>query len=173
MDDQLGRQEISRLLTTSEFLVEGAAISDAKSLAELYWDAYSENEELGLPASASSVSDLEVKQWIKDTILLVAKEPNAAIVGTVRLKYSEEWNCFVLGRLAVKTELKGKGLSKQLMKSAENELIKRGEKVIRLTVAQKHPYLPTMYKRRGYKIVGERVVNEQSYNEFIMEKLLM
>ena len=156
-----------------EFVIRRANLSDTEMLAEVYWDAYSENEELGLPASASSVSVSEVEQWIKDTILLVAKEVNTSnIVGTVRLKYSEEWNCFVLGRLAVKSELKGNGLSKQLMKSAEEELIERDERVIRLTVAQSHPYLPNMYLRRGYKIVSGRILKELSYNEFVMEKLL-
>lgn len=154
------------------FIIERAQLSDAKSLAELYWDAYSENEKLRLPASASSVSVQEVEQWINDTILFVAKQPNSPIImSTVRLKFNKDWNCFVLSRLAVKSELKGQGLSKQLMKSAEKELIDRKENVIRLTVAQKHPYLPTMYKRRGYNIVGERILSELSYNEFIMEKL--
>ncbi|WP_248513995.1 GNAT family N-acetyltransferase [Sporosarcina sp. NCCP-2222] len=155
------------------FIIERAKLSDAKSLAELYWDAYSENEKLGLPASASSVSVQEVEQWINNTILFVAKQPNPPIImGTVRLKFNEDWNCFVLSRLAVKSELKGQGLSKQLMKAAEKALADRKENVIRLTVAQKHPYLPTMYKRRGYNIVGERNLNDLSYNEFIMEKVL-
>ncbi|MFC5732568.1 GNAT family N-acetyltransferase [Cytobacillus gottheilii] len=156
-----------------EILIEGAKISDTKSLVTIYHDAYSENEEMGFPTSASKVTTKEVEDWIKETILYIARLANSSeAVGVVRFKYSSEWNCYVLSRLGVKSIYKGKGIAKSLMEYGESELLKMGERTLRLTVAQGHPYLLKMYEKRGYKIVGERPLPELPYDEFIMEKLL-
>ncbi|WP_047983189.1 GNAT family N-acetyltransferase [Ornithinibacillus californiensis] len=153
--------------------IEEAVYNDAVSLVDIYRDAYSENESLGLPASASKVEVEEVQDWIKTTILLKAKEKTTNnIVATVRLKYNRDWQCYVLSRLAVKSTHKGKGIATKLMEYVESILINKGENRLRLTVAQTHPYLPKMYEDKGYKIVGERLLDNLPYNEFIMEKLL-
>jgi len=153
--------------------IERAEISEAEILVTIYRDAYSENENLGFPASASRVSINEVEEWIKSTILLTAKElVTNSIIGTVRLKYSEDWKCYVLGRLAIKSIYKGRGIAAKLMEYTENELLIMDEQVVRLTVAKNHPYLTKMYQNKGYKIIGDRLLNDLPYDEIIMEKSL-
>lgn len=156
-----------------EIIIEKAKKHEAETLVTIYRDAYAENEKLGLPASASKVTVKEVKDWINNTIIFTAKEKNTnKIVAAIRFKYSEEWQCYVLSRLAVKSFNKGKGIATKLMDFGECKLSEMEEKKVRLTVAQTHPYLPNMYEKKGYKIVGERLFNNLPYNEFIMEKLL-
>jgi ribosomal protein S18 acetylase RimI-like enzyme len=153
--------------------IEKAQYDDAEILVEIYRDAYSENEKLGFPSSASQVKINEVQDWISNMIVITAEEAGTStIVGTVRLKYYEDWQCYVLSRLAVKSSSKGKGIAAKLMQYAETKLSEMSEKIVRLTVAQNHPYLVDMYKRKGYKIVGERILPDLSYDEFIMEKLI-
>ncbi|GIO26299.1 GNAT family N-acetyltransferase [Ornithinibacillus bavariensis] len=154
-------------------VIEKAENIDAESLVEIYHDAYSENEKLGLPASASKVKIEEVKDWLQNTIILKVKENTTNnIVATVRLKYSKDWQCYVLSRLAVKSTHKGKGLATKLLAYTESMLSKKEETKIRLTVAQTHPYLPKMYEGKGYRIVGERILYNLPYDEYIMEKLI-
>ncbi len=156
-----------------KLVMERTKSDDARALVNIYHASYAENEKLGFPASASKVTIAEVQDWIKNTILLIAKEETTSkIIGTVRLKYHLEWQCYVLGRLAVNPSYKGMGIATRLMKFAENELTNLGETFVRLTVAQGHPYLPNMYIERGYKIVGELLLDDMPYDEFIMEKLL-
>lgn len=156
-----------------ELIITRAEFNEAETLVNIYHDAYSENENLGLPASASKVKVDEVQEWILNTILLTAKEKHTnKILATVRLKYSEEWQCYVLSRLAVKSSYKGMGVATKIMDYGESKLSKMGESKVRLTVAQTHPYLPKMYEKKGYSIVGERLLHNLPYNELIMEKLL-
>lgn len=151
--------------------IERANVDEAEIIVKIYRDAYSENENLGFPASASKVSVNEVKEWIKSTILLIAKEVETEkIIGTVRLKYSEDWKCYVLGRLAIKTNYKEKGIGTKLMEYAEGELIKMNEHAVRLTVAKNHPYLTEIYQKKGFKIIGDRILENLFYEEIIMEK---
>lgn len=153
--------------------MERAKLVEAEILVSIYHAVYSENEKLGFPASASKVTINEVQDWIKNTILITAKdEETGNIIGIVRLIYHEKWQCYVLSRLAVAPVCKGMGIATKLMKYAESELVNMEEKAVRLTVAQGHPYLPNMYSKRGYKIVGEILLDDMPYDEFIMEKLL-
>lgn len=150
-----------------------AETKDVQALVNLYKDAYSENERMGLPASASRVTVSEVEDWSYNSILLKVKnQVSPSIIGTVRLKYSDSWQCYVLGRLAVKSSCKGQGIATRLMDYAESELCSMKEKKIRLTVAQNHPYLKDMYQKKGYNIVAERLLQDLPYDEYIMEKSL-
>ncbi|WP_102027726.1 GNAT family N-acetyltransferase [Salirhabdus sp. Marseille-P4669] len=156
-----------------DVIIEKANCHDAESLVRLYHDSYSENEELGFPTSASKVKVTEVQDWIQNTILMIVREKiTNTIIAAVRLKYREDWQCYVLGRLAVKSAYKGKGIATKLMNYVESFLLERNEMRIRLTVAQTHPYLPKMYENKGYQIVGERVLDYLPYDEYIMEKVL-
>lgn len=156
-----------------ELIIERAKHADAGKLVELFQNAYSENEKLGFPSSASKVEAREVREWINNMIIYTGKEKRTNnIIATIRFKYSEEWQCYVLSRLAVKSSYKGKGIATKLMKYGECKLSEIGEKRVRLTVAKSHPYLPKMYAEKGYEIVGEREFQDLLYDELIMEKLL-
>ncbi|WP_252504037.1 GNAT family N-acetyltransferase [Sporosarcina sp. Marseille-Q4943] len=156
-----------------ELVIERAKHTDAEKLVKIFHAAYSANEKLGFPSSASKVEAEEVREWINNMMIYIGKEKRTnIIIGTIRLKYSEEWQCYVLSRLAVNPSHRGKGIATKLMKYGESKLLKMGEKRIRLTVAKTHPYLPKMYSEKGYEIVGERIFQELPYDELIMEKLL-
>lgn len=156
-----------------ELIIERAKHADTEKLVEIFHNAYSENEELGFPSSASMVEAEEVREWISNMIIYTGKEKRTNnIIATLRFKYSEEWQCYVLSRLAVKSSYKGKGIATKLMKYGECKLSEMGEKRVRLTVAKTHPYLPKIYGEKGYEIVGERLLQDLPYDELIMEKLL-
>lgn len=154
-------------------LIELALKQDAENLIKLYRDAYSENEKMGFPASATKATVEEVEKWIEETILLIASDTiTSELIGTIRFKYNPTWGCYVLSRLAVKSSYKGKGLGKKLIKFGEDYVEKMNEKTVRLTVAIPHPFLVNMYIKLGYKIKGERILENLPYDEFIMEKVL-
>jgi ribosomal protein S18 acetylase RimI-like enzyme len=156
-----------------ELIIERAKHVDADKLVKIFHDAYSENEKLGFPSSAANVASEEVRDWINNMILYTGKDKHTNnIIATIRFKYSEEWQCYVLSRLAVKSSYKGKGIATKLMEYGESTLSEMGEEKVRLTVAKTHPYLPKIYSEKGYEIVGERLLQDLPYDELIMEKLL-
>lgn len=156
-----------------KLIMERAKYEDVEALVHIYHTAYSENEKLGFPASASKVTVNEVQMWTKNTIVLIVRiEDTRTIIGTVRLKFHEDWHCYVLGRLAVMPNCKGMGVATRLMRYVEKELLQINEKIVRLTVAKGHSYLPQVYIRKGYKIIDEIILEDLPYDEFIMEKTL-
>lgn len=97
---------------------------------------------------------------------------NDQIVGSVRLMVHPEWKLLVLSRLGVLSKWKGHGVASQLMLFAEKEAVSMGWDTLRLTTPINHPYLPEMYRRKGYKDVGIREFLDLPYDEVILEKKL-
>lgn len=152
-------------------LIRRALISDAPAVTALYHDAYAENVRLGFPASAATVTREEVESWITGADLFVGLLHDV-IVGAVRLKVYEEWGALVVGRLGVSGKWKGHGIGSALLTHAEQEAAAMGWKSLRLTTPIAHPYLPAMYRRRGYRDVGILELPDLPYDEVIMEKSL-
>jgi predicted N-acetyltransferase YhbS len=150
--------------------IRRAKVEDAIEITNIYHDAYQENERLGFPASASTVKVKEVEKWISESNIFIALT-NHEIVGAVRLAINDKMNKLVIGRLGVSSNWKGKGIASILMNYAENEALKLGWKTVTLTTPINHPYLPEMYRRRGYKDVGVREL-EGPYDEVVLEKIL-
>jgi GNAT superfamily N-acetyltransferase len=149
-----------------------ASANDSNELMKLYHDAYIENIKLGFPASAATVKEAEIQQWIEKAFVYVATLDDR-IVASVRLIYREEWNSLVLSRLGVLSEWKGHGIASRLMEYVEKEAFNKGWTKIRLTTPATHPYLPNMYEKRGYIKIGIREFDDLPYKEVIMEKCLL
>lgn len=155
----------------NDLLIRRAIELDTGTLVTLYHDAYSENVSLGFPASAAYVKAEEVLEWItKDTVIVVEYEHN--IIGSVRLKFDLLFDKLLLCRLGILSRWKGKGIASRLMDYSEKEAIKMGYDRLVLTTPLGHPYLPEMYKKRGYKPNGTLELPHLPYNEVIMEKSL-
>jgi GNAT superfamily N-acetyltransferase len=147
--------------------VRRAVRPDAEPVRGVYADAYRENRELGFPGSAETVTTAEIAEWIERDSVWVA-EAGRAIVGAVRVRVTD--GAPVLGRLGVLSAMKGRGIGSALMNAAEDEVRRRGCAAILLTVAEEHPFLPQMYRARGYVVVGPRSPQHSRYNEIVMRK---
>jgi ribosomal protein S18 acetylase RimI-like enzyme len=151
--------------------IRPATLADAPSLVNLYHDAYTENLALGFPASAATVSQAEVTSWIESDHLYVALH-EGQLIGAVRLRLYPEWQTLVLGRLGVASAFKGQGVGSRLLSHAEAAAAAMGWERLRLTTPATHPYLPALYRRRGYQEVGIRPLPGLPYDEVILEKVL-
>lgn len=154
-----------------DVLIRRATKLDTVNLVKLYHDAYSENVRIGFPASAAYVKAEEVLDWItRDNVFVVEYE--RSLIGSVRLRYDFKFEKLLLCRLGILSRWKGRGIASKLMNYSEKEAIKNGYDRIILTTPLGHPYLPDMYKKRGYVPIGKLELPNLPYDEVIMEKKL-
>lgn len=147
-----------------------ATVDDAATLTELYHDAYAETVDAGFPMSAAWVERREVESWIRDHQVCVAVVDDE-LAGAVRLSDNGD-ETVRLSRLGVAVDWKGDGLGDELLSYAEERARTDGWERIRLTTPEDHPYLPAMYRRRGYERVGTQLLDERPYDEMVLEKEL-
>ncbi|WP_458204908.1 GNAT family N-acetyltransferase [Haladaptatus sp. NG-SE-30] len=153
-----------------ELQIRRANAADADALAEVYRSAYRENRELGFPTKAESVSENEVSAWIRQNRVYVATIDDE-VIGAVRLEVTDSDRA-KLSRLGVHERWKGKGVGGRLMDEVE-ETVRDGDyDTIWLTTPEEHPYLPELYRRRGYEQTGTYPLEYRDYDEIIMEKQL-
>ncbi|WP_290815806.1 GNAT family N-acetyltransferase [Halovivax sp.] len=150
--------------------VRRATPDDAAALAAAYRSAYRENRELGFPAKAESADERTVSDWIAEHRVLVAVD-GGEIVGGVRLEETEP-NRVKLSRLGVREDRKGRGIGRSLLDRAEGWARERGYGTIWLTTPGEHPYLPDLYRSRGYEETGEYPLEYREYDEIVLEKRL-
>ena len=131
-------------------------------------ERYAENRELGFPAKAESATESEVSEWIREHSVLVA-EIGDRIVGGVRLEATDA-DRVKLSRLGVREEWKGEGVGSSLLDRAEAAVQDWGYDTVWLTTPEDHPYLPDLYRRRGYETAGTYPLEYREYDEIIMEK---
>lgn len=184
----------------SDVRIRRASADDAEELAAVYRSAYRENRELGFPAKAGSATPSEVADWIRDRRVYVA-EIEDEIVGGVRLEAAEppetaerpeaterpesadqleagerpeatDSDCVKLSRLGVHESWKGEGVGSRLLDHAEDAVRYCGYEAIWLTTPGEHPYLPDLYRRRGYEKTGPYPLDFRQYDETVMEKQL-
>jgi len=158
--------------------VRRAVVDDARQLAAVYRTAYARNEELGFPAKAGSATAETVREWIREHSVYVATiEANDAgdgddrIVGGVRLQRTEP-DRMQLSRLGVHQDWKGQGLGSRLLDPAEAFARDAGCESIWLTTPPEHPFLPDLYRARGYEKADEWPLEYREYDEIVMEKQL-
>lgn len=150
--------------------IREAVEDDGAALARIYRDAYRENRELGFPAKAESATADEVEEWIADHTVYLA-ESEAAILGCVRVEETDA-DRVKLGRLAVRRDRQGEGLGHALVAHVEERARERGREAVWLTTPGEHPYLPDVYRGRGYERTGTYPLEYREYDEIIMEKEL-
>ncbi|WP_435179712.1 GNAT family N-acetyltransferase [Halorussus sp. AFM4] len=148
--------------------VRPATEDDAEALAAAYRSAYAENRRLGFPAEAESATANEVAEWILEHRVLVA-ELDGELVGGVRLEATEA-DRVKLSRLGVRADRKGEGVGSALLDRAEAAVRECGYGTVWLTTPGDHPYLPDLYRRRGYEETGTYPLEYREYDEIVMEK---
>ncbi|MDX8417600.1 GNAT family N-acetyltransferase [Absicoccus intestinalis] len=78
-------------------------------------------------------------------------------VGTCRIYYSEERQCYVIGRIAVLKDHRGRNAGSQLLKAAEKEIRKRkGNRAELLAQVRATPF----YEKNRYFSLGDIYMDE-------------
>ena len=75
-----------------------------------------------------------------------------------------------LTRLCVKPQFQGCGMATQLIKYVESNLKRNGYNDVRLDAFSKKPYALNLYKKLGYKKVGETYFRKGKF--LLFEKVL-
>ncbi|WP_248908178.1 GNAT family N-acetyltransferase [Halocatena marina] len=150
--------------------IREAVAADASDLVTVYQSAYRENRDRGFSAKMESVNERTVAEWIDEYRVYVATV-DGDVIGGVRLEETASERV-KLSRLGVHDQWKGKGVGSRLIEYAENAMRASGYATIWLTTPQDHPYLPEVYRRRGYEKTGLYPLEYRRYDEIIMEKQL-
>lgn len=152
----------------NEVTVRRAIKRDAERLAEVYRSAYQENRRLGFPAKAENITGSTVTKWIREDWVLLA-EVTGDVVGGVRLEATDATRV-KLSRLGVHADWKGNGIGGLLLDAAEELARHEGYTHVWLTTPEAHPYLPDLYRRRGYDRTGTYPLDYREYDEIVMVK---
>lgn len=147
-----------------------ATAADADPLATVYRSAYRQNRELGFPAKAESATGSQVSEWIAENRVYVATVDDE-VVGGVRLEATDP-DRVKLSRLAVHEDWKGQGVGSGLLDHAEDAVREWGYATVWLTTPEDHPFLPDLYRDRGYAVTGEYPLEYRDYDEVVIEKRL-
>lgn len=150
--------------------IRKASVADAEALAAVYRSAYAENRRLGFPTKAADATADTVANWIEDSSLFIADQ-DGEIVGGVRLEVTGP-DRVKLSRLGVHEAWKGEGIGGKLLRHAETVVQQWGRTIILLTTPPEHPYLPALYRDRGYEKTGDYPLEYREYDEEVMEKRL-
>ena len=154
----------------SEPSIGTASVADAGALTTVYHSAYAENRALGFPAKAESVERATVEAWIRRHTVLVATEAET-VVGGVRLEETAP-DRVKLSRLAVHEDWKGDGIGSALLDRAEAWARAAGHEEVWLTTPEAHPFLPDLYRDRGYEKRGDYPLEYREYDEIRLAKRL-
>jgi len=150
--------------------IRRATVADAERLAAVYRSAYLENRDLGFPAKAGSVTAEDVSSWIRNDRVYVA-ERDGELVGGVRVERTATDRA-KLSRFSVHGAHEREGVGTALLEHAEERAREEGCTTTWLTTPGEHPYLPDLYRRRGYEETGEYPLEDREYDEIVMEKEL-
>lgn len=95
-----------------------------------------------------------IDETARHIVFYRAEEP----VAVCRFFYDEERKSYILGRIAVKKELRGKGTGAHVIKTAERIIKETGGKIVSLHAQER---ASAFYEKQGYLLTEER-----GYEEF-------
>lgn len=150
--------------------IREAVEADIDALLNIYHGAYRENRQLGFPAKAETATSSDVETWLNEEVVYVAVDGDD-VVGAVRAEETEPDRVKV-SRLAVRIDHQGRGIASELLDHVETVARSGGAAVTWLTTPSEHPYLPELYRRRGYEKAGDYPLEYREYDEIVMEKRL-
>lgn len=158
---------------TARCSIRPAKLADAPTLAILYRRAYATNVDLGFRSRAADADRADLEAWIRDDRLYVATRA-ARLVGSVRYRSSSRYDpdAAEFARLAVPPRARGDGVGTALIAHVEAVARREGADRMRLRTFDGHPFLPAMYRRRGYREIRVRSLEEASFDVLHMEKRL-
>lgn len=103
----------------------------------------------------------------KKAIHIVLFEDNKPIA-ICRVYYSEDKKCYVIGRIAVMKEYRGKAYGAKVVQMAENEIKKKSGSKIGLSAQER---VSKFYEKLGYKKYGEIYLDEGCPHIWMEKKL--
>jgi GNAT superfamily N-acetyltransferase len=77
-----------------------------------------------------------------------------------------------LSRVAVQDDWTGEGVGGALLDHVEAAAREEGHDVVWLTTPPGHPFLPDLYRGRGYEVTDEYPLSYRDYDEVVVEKPL-
>ncbi|WP_313071880.1 GNAT family N-acetyltransferase [Lacrimispora sp.] len=89
-------------------------------------------------------------------------------VATCRLYYNDERQSFVIGRIAVLKKFRGKNYGVELIKMAEQEIVKMQGKTVHLSAQVR---VSEFYKKNGYIALDEVYVDEGCLHVWMKKEL--
>lgn len=150
--------------------IRQATPQDAERLVDVYRSAYRENRELGFPAKAETATVEDIHEWLDGGRLYVA-EIEQQVIGAVRIEETTPER-LKISRFGVHDDWQGQGVGTVLLDHVEH--LARAEDVesVWLTAPEDHPYLPALYRDRGYTKTEDYPLEYREYDEVVMEKPL-
>lgn len=89
-------------------------------------------------------------------------------VATCRIFYSQERNCYLIGRIAVCKEYRGKKYGAKILQCAEQEIQKLGGKAVELSAQCR---ATEFYKKQGYMDLDDIHMEEYCPHTWMKKKL--
>lgn len=154
----------------SEPYIERATVDVTEPLVEVYQSAYQENRRLGLPNEAEAASARQLVELVQQNTVYVVKKGDD-VLGGVCLEETDS-DRVELSRLGVHENWKREGLGRQLLDYAEEQARADGYATIWLITPKEHPYLPEMYRQRGYEDIETVSQDNYDFMFLVMEKAL-
>lgn len=150
--------------------IHQATPQDADRLVNVYRSAYRENRELGFPAKAETATVDDIREWLNDGRLYVA-EIDQSVIAAVRIEETTPER-LKISRLGVHDDWQGNGVGSALLDHVEELALSEGYETVWLTTPGDHPFLPTVYRERGYTKTGDYPLEYREYDEIVMERRL-
>lgn len=157
----------------NDYQLSEADTSMASEIRSLVNQAYKELSDMGLNYTAT-YQDVETtieRMNAGQTFILKKQNQIVATILFSKKNYFTNKNTAYVGQFAVLPSLKKQGLGSYLMDHCEQLAKQQGFEGLQLDTAIPATHLVTLYKKRGYSIVGETHWEGKTYTSYIFEKL--
>ena len=154
----------------TEIQVREATSTDTPALTELYQRRYQETCYSQYCSLIENVTESQIENWIHCFRMLVVTV-DGTVSGGARLDRTGD-SRVKFSRLLIRGDATEPGLGTRLLEHAETLLRNEGYGSIWLVTPPDHPFLPQMYRRRGYEEVGVCPPEYRHYERVIVEKRL-
>ncbi|WP_154895002.1 GNAT family N-acetyltransferase [Staphylococcus pasteuri] len=163
----------------SNVIIRIANEKDTKEIHQLMYEAFTPLRELGIDWPSVNASIEMVKDNIKNNTTFVLELDNT-IISTITVRYPWGSVRSISGYpfvwwFATKPEFDGLGYDSQLLKYVEEDFLRDTLKAAAVTLgtsARLHPWLLSIYEKRGYEIYAKHE-NDDGDLGVIMRKILI
>jgi ribosomal protein S18 acetylase RimI-like enzyme len=165
-------------------IIRKAKISDLKEIMEMYKSCVKGMIASGVDQWDDTYPDIEtISQDLEKQSYYVAEEKEK-IIGGINIDQNQDstyldinWgdksdSFLVVHRLGVKEEFWNKKIGKDLMIFAENRVIEKGLKSIRLDTYSGNPKAMEFYRRLGYRELGSINLKPNKNEYYCFEKII-
>ncbi len=112
------------------------------------------------------IDEIDERDNASTHIVIYGEEKNA--IGTCRIFKSNDKGDFILGRLCVLKEYRGKGIGKALIIFAENVILNQGGKTIHI---HSQYQAKDFYQKSGYTMYGEPDYEQNHLHTWLKKEL--